>query len=210
MDAEGTKVAEFILQHMSDIIEGLSEAGTMQAADKLLGKKLIESQTYDRIRNESIPAEKVRALYSAMRPGDQQSYLVFYEYLKQKQQFLMNQLEEKARNETDSGPPGKKPRFEEPVQMQVQEARHETDSGSSLNFAGYTLTKLLEHVEDQKKMESLAKSLELRLKDGEMKKIESLLKTRGLRNDVHFKHDDFNTICVNTELRAFLQTNEGY
>ncbi|KAG5846829.1 hypothetical protein ANANG_G00119130, partial [Anguilla anguilla] len=85
---------------------------------------------------------------------------------------------------TASEPLEKKARIEEPDQTQVQDATNETDSASTQNFTGWTLSKLLEHVEDPLHMKNLVTSLEQRLEDGEMEQLESKLQSCALKNTV--------------------------
>ncbi|XP_035276574.1 uncharacterized protein LOC118229036 isoform X2 [Anguilla anguilla] len=194
----------FFEDNLSHLIDTLSKADIMKMADLLLQNKCISDATYETIHKEHLEQDRMRSLHRAMKPGDLQSYLVCYEYLEKCQPCIIQNLERKTGDETASEPLRKKARIEEPDQTQVQDATNETDSGSTPNFTGWTLSKLLEHVEDPVNMKHLVTSLEQRLEDGEMEQLECKLQNRALKNAVSLNHKAFRDICINKELTTFL------
>ncbi|XP_035276576.1 uncharacterized protein LOC118229036 isoform X4 [Anguilla anguilla] len=199
------KAKLFFQKNRGRFIKTWTDADVMAMADDLLQDKCISSPTYKEIRQAK---EKARSLYDAMETNDM-SYRVCYEYMKEHQPFLMKDLEKKKKKTGDvtaSEPLEKKARIEEPDQTQVQDATNETDSASTPNFTGWTLSKLLEHVEDPVKIKHLVTSLEQRLEDGEMEKLESELQNCALKNTVSFNHEAFREICINGELSNFFKS----
>ncbi|KAJ8271011.1 hypothetical protein GJAV_G00121760 [Gymnothorax javanicus] len=181
MDEEAAK--KFCMKNRSHIIKKLSKVNTMAAADILLSKGHINLNDYYLVSEEGSEMECMRKLFKAMEKGNPKSYSTFHQHLVKEQPFILEELEKHARSETESEPLPKRPKIDEervrePDQSQVQEGRDETDCGSNPNFAGCTLSRLLQHVEEPEQMERLVASLEQRLKEGQITEIESLLRSQ--------------------------------
>ncbi|KAJ8271010.1 hypothetical protein GJAV_G00121750 [Gymnothorax javanicus] len=209
MDGEAAR--NFLLNSRYDLIKMLPRESTLMAADILLGKKCFSEEVYTNIRDEHSETERVRKLFDALKPGSLRSYSIFYTYLKKDQKPIFEELEKHSWSDTESEPLPKRPkineeRVKEPDKPQVQESRVESDSGSNRNFAGFTFSQLLQHVEEPEEMESLVASLEQRLREGQMEEIKSLLVNRVLKNTVIFNHAEFKKMTVNHALTEFLKT----
>uniref|UniRef100_A0AAY5EBC7 CARD domain-containing protein n=1 Tax=Electrophorus electricus TaxID=8005 RepID=A0AAY5EBC7_ELEEL len=81
----------FVDKHMDKLIGRVTSV--MEIADCLLSKKMITDETYDKIHTEKTPQEQMRILIQALRSGGQNMKDEFYRILKEKQPFLIKDLE---------------------------------------------------------------------------------------------------------------------
>uniref|UniRef100_A0A4W4DW97 CARD domain-containing protein n=1 Tax=Electrophorus electricus TaxID=8005 RepID=A0A4W4DW97_ELEEL len=85
------KIIHFVDKHMDKLIGRVTSV--MEIADCLLSKKMITDETYDKIHTEKTPQEQMRILIQALRSGGQNMKDEFYRILKEKQPFLIKDLE---------------------------------------------------------------------------------------------------------------------
>ncbi|XP_035383432.1 NACHT, LRR and PYD domains-containing protein 1-like [Electrophorus electricus] len=81
----------FVDKYMDKLIGRVTSV--MEIADCLQSKNMITDETYDKIHTEKTPQEQMRILNQALRSGGQNMKDEFYKILKEKQPFLIKDLE---------------------------------------------------------------------------------------------------------------------
>ncbi|MCI4386235.1 hypothetical protein PGIGA_G00060130 [Pangasianodon gigas] len=85
------KGSEFVDKHRQQLIQRISSV--MEIADCLLSKKMITGEMYSSISAAAISQEQMRILYKSLDSGGRAVKEEFYNILKEKQRFLVDDLE---------------------------------------------------------------------------------------------------------------------
>uniref|UniRef100_A0AAY5EDW4 CARD domain-containing protein n=1 Tax=Electrophorus electricus TaxID=8005 RepID=A0AAY5EDW4_ELEEL len=91
MISEKMEKLHFVDKYMDKLIGRVTSV--MEIADCLQSKNMITDETYDKIHTEKTPQEQMRILNQALRSGGQNMKDEFYKILKEKQPFLIKDLE---------------------------------------------------------------------------------------------------------------------
>ncbi|KAI4903193.1 hypothetical protein NFI96_007944 [Prochilodus magdalenae] len=83
--------AEFVDKHRTELIERVFSV--MEIVDCLRSENMITAETYSTIQTTAPSQEQMRILYSVMESGGAAVKVEFYKVLKQKQPFLVDNLE---------------------------------------------------------------------------------------------------------------------
>ncbi|XP_053473568.1 uncharacterized protein LOC128603282 [Ictalurus furcatus] len=86
--------ADFVDQHRETLIQRVTSI--MEIADSLRSKEMITKEMYSYIEVQSTPQEKMRELYKHLESGGRKVKAEFYQILKKKQPFLVEELEFRA------------------------------------------------------------------------------------------------------------------
>lgn len=78
-------------QHREMLIQRVTSI--MEIADSLRSKEMITKEMYSYIEVQSTPQEKMRELYKHLESGGRKVKAEFYQILKKKQPFLVEELE---------------------------------------------------------------------------------------------------------------------
>ncbi|KAG7314437.1 hypothetical protein KOW79_021740 [Hemibagrus wyckioides] len=82
---------DFVNEHRETLIQKVSSV--MEIADCLKGKDMISDEMYSKIQEEATPQAKMRELYKHLNSGGRKVKAEFYQILKKKLRYLVEELE---------------------------------------------------------------------------------------------------------------------